>query len=184
MEEKQNKRISLSLAAMGIAGTLVGALAPQALTSLRETRTAFLAQQREAYVGYLNSLDDARMAVQMKDRAKEESSRAATLPSNERRVLEKKAAEDEATANKLNLDFERNGGAALRRIGIYGEKSIVEKIAEWSRRSTTLGVCGQYWKKDLAIWAAMREVALGAGQTVSERDLGELTLYCRPDEWK
>ncbi len=184
MEERQNKHLSLSLTAMGILGTLIGALTPQVVTSLRETRASFLAQQREAYVGFLSSLDDARMAGQLRDRAGEERARAPKLTGKQRTDLEKKAADDEATANKLELDFERNGGAALRRIGIYGDKSVVQKIAAWSRESTTLPVCGQHWKADLAMWAAMREAALGAGQSVSERDLGELTLSCKPDAWK
>ena len=156
MADKQDWGRSLSLAGVGIVGALLGSTAQHFLTLNRDRSRAFEEGQREAYVAFLNALDKSRLARQ------------------------EKAAGRDADARKLEIEFELHGGAALRRIAIYGDKRVLEALAEWSRQSTNLEPCANWWKADLAIWERMREISLGAGQSVSAGDLAELALFCRP----
>jgi len=181
MEERQSLRVPLSLAAVGIFGTLLGAVIPQYMTSQRASQAAFLDQQREAYVGFLNALDYDRMARQKRCAAAEKRSKASALKMRDREEAEKSAAQDAMKADELETKFEVEGGAALRRIAIYGDERVVSAIAEWSRQTTNLPVCGPHWKADLAVSRAMRDAALGRGRGLSGADLGELSLFCRPE---
>jgi hypothetical protein len=147
---------ALSLAAVGIAGALLGTAVQHVLSIDRERSRAFEEQQRAAYVSFLDALDKSRVAQA------------------------EAAAGDTVTARALQTQFELEGGAAFRRIAIYGHKRVVEAIAEWSRQSTTLPPCAPHWRADLEVWQLMRESSLPKGQEVSARDLGELAMFCKP----
>jgi hypothetical protein len=148
--------VSVGIAAVGIMGTLLGTAAQHFYSIDRERRQALQKRQSDAYVDFLNVLDKPRVAAQLRADGK---------------IME---------AEKLEIAFEVEGGAAFRRIAIYGDKQVVEAMAEWSRQSTTLDPCPPHWKADLGVWQRMRETSLGGGQIVNARDLGELALFCRP----
>src|SRR5262245_20461072 len=150
--------VSLGLSLVGIVGALGGSALQHYLTLDRERGKVIEERQREAFVGFLNALDKSRVA----------------------RMLEAKGEKKKAL--ELETEFEVQGGAAFRRIAIYGDKDVVKAIAEWSRQSTRLGPCAGHWKSDLEVWLLMRKGSLGAGQDVSPRDLGELALFCRPPD--
>ena len=179
MENKQSWRGSLILAAVGISGTLLGAIVPHFLTTWRESTAAFQSQQREAYVGYLNALDKERMAKLRFEEAAAKRAEASALKAQDKQKAETRADEDEALANQLSLQFELEAGAALRRVAIYGDERVVAAIAAYSRAASTVANCGPYWKADIAMWQAMREATLGRGRAVNVRDLAEVALRCK-----
>ena len=158
--------VSLSVAIIAIAGTLLGATVQHLLSIDRERLERFEATQAEAYLGYMNSLDKSRMARSYREAIA--NSDATTKPALD------------AEARKLELEFELEGGAALRRIAIYGDAAVVEAMAAWSRQAFPLPPCGEHWEADLAIWQHMRDSVSGQEQRVNGQDLGELALYCRP----
>ena len=156
MAEKQGWYLSLSLSVVGIVGTLLGGALQHYLTLDRERSKAIEERQTEAFVGFLNALDKSRVAKRLEVEGNKEK------------------------AQELETAFELEGGAAFRRIAIYGDKGVVEAAAEWSRQSATLPTCPAHWKADLEVWVSMRKSTLGPGQSVNPRDLGELALFCKP----
>jgi hypothetical protein len=181
MAERQGWRTSLSLTAVGIVGALLGSAVQQTLTFYRERSTTFQQQQREAYVAFLNAQDKSRMADQLKQEALDEKARASQLKRKDRETMEATAVRDEVKARELRNEFELEAGAALRRIAIYGDKRVVEAIAEYSRQvGRGQQPCGDHWEADFAMYKQMREVSLGRAQTVSARDLAALSIGCKP----
>jgi len=158
MAEGPGWYVSLGLSVVGIAGALLGGALQHYMTLDRERVRAIEERQREAFVGFLNALDKSRVARQLE------------------------AEGDKAKARDLKTAFELEGGAAFRRIAIYGDKGVVKAMAEWSRKSTTLPPCPAHWRADLEVWELMRESSLGSRQGVSPRDLGELALFCKPPD--
>jgi hypothetical protein len=153
MAERQGGHSSLILSAVGIVGALLGGAMQHYLTLDRTIEE----RQREAFTGFLNALDKSRVARQLEDAGNKEQ------------------------ASNLNVQFELEGGAALRRMAVYGDKDVVAAVAEWSRSGQTrLAECPAHWKSDLNVWESMRRHSLGRWQSVSPRDLGELALFCRP----
>jgi len=135
---------------------LLGTTVQHFLTMDRERREAFREQQIEAYGDFLNALDKSRVARDQKEKGNENKAR------------------------ELEIAFELEGGAAFRRVAIYGDRQVVTAMAEWSRQSSSLPPCPAHWEADLKVWQFMREASLGTGQSVSDRDLGELALFCSP----
>ena len=155
MSNNSSSRVPLLLAAVGIAGTLLGGTLQHYFALGRDRAKAIEEQRSQAFVDFLNALDKARMATTLR------------------------SSGDKVKAQELQTEFEVKGGGALRRIGIFAEKEVVEAVATWSR-TVSLPECGPQWMKDLKVWETMRQSLLGSAQRVSERDLGELTLFCRP----
>lgn len=164
MEEKQAWRAPFILAAMGIAGTLLGAALPHFLALERERTAASRSQKTEAYVGFLTALAKGRVAE----------------PSSQ------PAGQDGEIANQLKRQYDIEGLAALHRIAIYGDQRVVTTIAAFMRETEALPACGPKWKADFAMWQAMREAAAGRGADVrvDSTDLGVLMLRCKPEAEK
>ncbi len=124
-------------------------------TARSEREKTLTDQKKEAYVGFVSAIDKDRVS---------------------RRELSCKLETDKLC--QLQVEFEVQGGASLRRIAIYGDPGVVHAIAEYSRALGRLTApCADTWKLDLAMFVEMRKSVLGE-QGVSDYDLAELALPC------
>jgi hypothetical protein len=113
-------------------------------------------QKKEAYVGFVSAVDKDRVS---------------------RQKLSCDPEKDKLC--QLQVEFEVQGGASLRRIAIYGDPGVVHAIAEYSRALGRLTApCADTWKLDLGMFVEMRKSVLGE-QGVSDYDLAELALPCK-----
>jgi hypothetical protein len=118
----------------------------------------FTTERKEAYVGYVSALDKERVSH-----------------------MDFKCDLEKDKLCQLRVDFELQAGASLRRIGLYGDPSVVRATAEYIRKVGRLGAgpCdANTWKLDLGMYLEMRRSALG-DLGVSDRDLAELLLPCK-----
>jgi hypothetical protein len=156
-EDKQSHSSILALAGSILIAGLTASLSYW--TSSSADREKALAEQRkEAYVGYISALDKPRVAEMR-------------LPCDP----------EKDKLCQLRVDFELQAGASLRRIGLYGDTSVVQATAMYLRKvgRPGAGPCGaDTWKLDLAMYVEMRQSVLGT-QDASESDLAELLLPCK-----
>ena len=157
MAEKQGWSVSLSLAVVGILGALLGSSVQHLLSLHRQRTQVFEERRRDAYIAFLNALDKSRVARQ------------------------ERTAGHEEKAQQLETEFELEGGAALRRIAIYGDREVVEAIARYARQIRDPDdSCSTTWQADLAIYERMRNISMGESQRVNPRDFAEVALFCTP----
>jgi hypothetical protein len=149
----RNWVVSIGLAAVGIAGALLGSAVQHVLTLDRERSMATEERQSEAYVALLNAFDMFRMSES------------------------EKAGGREREADELLRRYELEAGAAVRRIAIFGDKAVVEALAEWYRQDG-LRPCEAILTPELATWERMRTASLGADQDVSPSDLAAVAGRC------
>lgn len=125
----------------------------QFLTTDRERSRVFEERERDAYVTFLTALHKSRMAA-----------------------VEYKGGHTE-NARMLNLEYELEATAAVRRIAVYGDERVVKAVARWSRRSPDLLPCDENTRVLVAITKEMRDVTR-PDQSMSEADLAPLAHFC------
>jgi hypothetical protein len=107
------------------------------LFSSNADRSKALSEQRkEAYVGYVSALDKERVSH-----------------------MDFKCDLEKDKLCQLRVDFELQAGASLRRIGLYGDPSVVHATAEYIREvgRPGAGPCdANTWKLDLGMYLEMR----------------------------
>jgi len=143
--------MSLSLAGVGIVGALIGSTVQYYFSLQQERSKAFEEHQTDAYVSLLDALDKERMSRQ---------------------------TDDKAAAAKLNQQYELEAGAAVHRIAVFGDKQVVEALAEWYRRSSSLVPCEKSIEPEVTTLKLMRDTSVGRGQEVSAEDLGAILGRC------
>ena len=153
MADKPRWGVSLSLAAMGITGTLLGATVQHFYSTEREQNKAVEERQTQGYVALIDAFDKARV------------SRA------------ERAAGHTEEADKLNKEYQLEVGAAVRRILVFGDKRVVEALARWHQRDNPRP-CEASLKPEFETWRAMRETSLGLQQAVDASDLANLAGKC------
>jgi len=153
MAYKSGWRVSLGLAGMGILGALLGSTVQHFYSLTQERSKAFEARQAEAYGAFLSAFDKSRMSQVARDEGRKEE------------------------AEQLKEEYELEVGAAVRRITVFGDKQVVEAIANWYRRDT-LGPCTEVMNPEFAAWKAMREASLGRRQEVASTDLAAVAGRC------
>jgi hypothetical protein len=127
-------------------------------SSSADREKALVEQRKEAYVGYISALDKDRVAH-----------------------MDFKCDLEKDKLCQLRIDFELQAGASLRRIGLYGDPSVVHATAEYIRKvgRPGAGSCDpSTWKLDLGMYLEMRRSVLGR-QDASELDLADLLLPCK-----
>jgi len=146
---------------LALAGSILLASVSASITywysSSAEREKALSEQRKEAYVGYVSALDKERVSH-----------------------MDFKCDLEKDKLCQLRVEFELQAGASLRRIGLYGDASVVHATAEYIRKvgRPGAGPCdASSWKLDLGMYLEMRRSTLGK-QDVSERDLAALLLPC------
>ncbi len=149
MANNRDWRLSLGLSAVGVVGALLGTGLQYGLTVHRERTNAFEQKQNDAYLAFLDAFDKSRMAKRERDPAK---------------------------AAQFEREFELEGATAVRKIAVFGNKQVVEAVAEWYRQQgTKFPPCSEEQRTELAIWRAMR----GGLEKVNSADLAAVAGSCR-----
>lgn len=149
MANNHDWRLSFGISAVGVVGALLGTALQYGLTVRRERTNAFEQKQNDAYLAFLNAFDKSRMA---------------------------KREADSAKAAQFAREYELEAGIAARRIALFGNKQVVEAMAEWYRhQGTQLPPCNEDDKIELAIWLSMR----GGLAKVDSADLAAVAGRCR-----
>jgi len=142
--------VSVALAALTAAITYF-------FTAKVEREKVLTDQRKEAYVGFVSAFDKDRVS---------------------RKGLGCDLEKDKLCP--LQLEFQVQGGAAMRRIAIYGDLEVVRAIAKYSRALGRLTEpCPQTWNLDLGMFIEMRKSVLGE-HLVSESDLADLAELALP----
>jgi hypothetical protein len=123
---------------------------------------------REAYDTYLGTIEKLRVSED-----KLEASRSEDRDEEDRKRLAQEA-------ETLKYEWEYEAGTATLKIGIFGDSGLVESFAGHWRNSYETEACSDNWQTDLAIFKNMREQVVPNEPKVSDADLAELTLRCRP----
>ena len=156
-----SEQTATTAAIFALAASIAAAAATASFTYFSTARSdrekALTEQRKEAYVGYVSALDKDRVSR-----------------------MDFKCDLEKDKLCQQRLEFEVQGGAALRRIGIYGDPAVVHATAEYSRAigSLTTPCDSKHWKLDLNMYLEMRRSVLGE-QGAIERDLAELLLPCK-----
>jgi hypothetical protein len=158
MAEKPGWGTALSLALVGVIGAWLGSAVQHFLSLQRERTTAFDERQSEAYSALLNALEKRSVA-----RAEE-------------------TAGNTEMAKVLDREFRLEAGTARSKIAVFGDKRVVEALANWYRsyEQGERPTCDEKLTAELALWQGMRNALLGDDQTVSLDDLAASTAPCRP----
>jgi len=150
MAEKQGWRVSVALAGIGILGALLG----NAYSNRLAVRREIVQRQSEAYVAFLGAFEKYRMSM---------------VESNNGNPSE---------ADRLMRDFEIEGGAAARRIAVFGDVEVVKALAN-RYRDFSLPACEERIPKtELAVWESMRSSLFGSD--VSSNDFAAAAGRCNP----
>ena len=169
MAEKSGLLVSLTVAGVGILGALLGGAAQHFFTVVEEHSKAFEARQAEAYVALGEAFDKPRMS-----RQQGEETNSSVDPALKTWHAQKAA--------ELNLQYELEGGAAVRRITVYGDKRVLQALAEVYRAQGGNKPCNEAEKpelsKEVSLWQSMRDVSVGKGQDVSADDIAVVALRC------
>ncbi len=155
MADRHNWRVGISLAVVGIVGAWLGSAVQHFLSLEREQRNAFENRQNAAYVAFLSAFEKYRVGRQERDSAR---------------------------AEELLREYELEAGTAGRRIAVFGDRQVVQAMANWYRAYEPGEVpeCDQRSNTELALWVGMRGALLGGDQAVSTDDLAAITTACRP----
>jgi hypothetical protein len=156
-ENRSSNSSSFALAGSILVAGLTASLSYWA-SSKADREKALVEQRKEAFVGYVSALDKERVSH-----------------------MDFNCDLEKDKLCQLRLDFELQAGASLRRIGLYGDPSVVHATAEYIRKvgRPGAGPCdADSWKLDLGMYLEMRRSILGE-QVASDRDLAELLLPCK-----
>jgi hypothetical protein len=168
MEKKKGLIQTAILTGVGLIGGLLGSSYQQYLSAKLERQKSFDSWRREAYVSYLSGMEKLRISQDQEEAAREFK---ANTP--EQRRLK-------AKAEQLRDEWEYEASTGARKIGIFGNTTVVEAIAKHWRETSEDRRCGRGWKTDLAIFRAMREQAVPNERRVSDDDLAQVTMQCTP----
>jgi hypothetical protein len=153
MADQSNWRLSLAIPAIGVLGVLVGGTLQHLFSIDRERSKVFEEREREAYASLLTALEKERLS----------------------RVEEEAGRKD--SAQKLRMEYDIEAAAAVRRIAVYGNESVVTRLTTWYELSPKLPTCDPHALALVAVAKAMRDTSR-PDQSVPMAALSPLVQSC------
>jgi ATP-dependent Clp protease ATP-binding subunit ClpA len=172
----------LVVAAIGVAGVIVGALLGHFL-SLKEKRVSLLDDaRRQAYVAFFDSREEPAELSSAEDDKKNTEDEAVKAEKdgdkNKAKELRVRVGELEKKRALLQAQWYVKNKVAINNVAIYGDSRVVRSLAEFFRQRHPRGPCYEQWVQDVQIYQDMRRSLMPEEESVSDKDLAELVLEC------